>query len=58
MRHIIVKLQKTKEKEKFLRAARGKKTVYCERRDRLMAKFLAEITEAKRLSNGTFNVLN
>ena len=57
-RHILIKLTKIKDKEKILKAARGKKQVtYKETPIRLSANFSAETLKARRKWHGILNVM-
>ena len=57
-RHIIIKLPKIKEKERILKAARGKETVtYKGAPTRLLADFSKETLQARRGSKEVFEVI-
>ena len=57
-RHILIKLTKTKHKEKILKAAREKQKITCKGISvRLLAEFSAETLQARRERQDIFQVL-
>ena len=58
LRYIVIKLTKIKDKEKLLKATRGKRqTTYKETPIRLTADFSAETLQARRKWHGIFKVM-